>query len=87
MVPLIELVAHSMGRGRAAKSVGSAYQRICAELGEEVRVLTETGYDDLHKVGGEDLARAVIKVREGRVHITAGFDGQYGVVEPKKWLG
>lgn len=82
LVPLIELVAHSMGKGRGAKSVGLAYQSICAELGGEVRVLTQVGYDDLQNVGGEALALAVTKVREGRVQIVAGFDGQYGVVKP-----
>ena len=82
LVPLIELVAYSMGRGRAAKSVGLAYQRICAELGGEVKILTQVGYADLERVGGEDLAVAVTKVRDGQVLIIAGFDGQYGVVKP-----
>ena len=82
LVPLIELVAYSMGRGRAAKSVGLAYQRICAELGGEVKIFTQGGYADLERVGGEDLAVAVTKVRDGQVLIIAGFDGQYGVVKP-----
>jgi uncharacterized protein (TIGR00375 family) len=82
LVPLIELVAYSMGRGRAAKSVGLAYQRICAELGGEVKIFTQVGYADLERVGGEDLAVAVTKVRDGQVLIVAGFDGKYGVVKP-----
>ena len=80
LAPLIELVAYSMGKGRGAKSVGLAYHRICDELGGEVRVLTEAGYDDLERVGGEALAIAVTKVREGKVEIVPGFDGQYGTV-------
>jgi len=82
LAPLIELVAHTMGKGRAAKSVGLAYHRICGELGGEVRVLTEVGYGDLERVGGEALAIAVTKVRDGRVEIVPGFDGQYGIVRP-----
>ena len=82
LVPLVELVARSMGRGRAAKSVGLAYQRICGELGGEVKVLTQVGYSDLERVGGENLAVAVTKVRNGQVQIVPGFDGQYGVVQP-----
>ena len=73
----------SIGRGRTADSVSLAYQRICAELGGEVKVLTQVGYDDLYQVGGEDLAETVTKVRQGSVQITAGFDGQYGVVQPE----
>ena len=82
LVPLNELLAHTLGRGRATKSVGLAYRRICGELGGEVRVLTQAGFDDLERVGGEALAIAVTKVRDGQVRIVPGFDGQYGTVLP-----
>ena len=82
LVPLTELLAHTMGRGRATKAVGLAYRRICGELGGEVRVLTQAGFDDLERAGGESLAVAVTKVREGQVRIVPGFDGRYGTVHP-----
>ena len=82
LVPLIELVSHCLSKSRTSKSVGLAYQLICAELGGEVRVLTQVGYEDLKQVGGESLALAVTRVREGQISISAGFDGQYGVVKP-----
>ena len=82
LVPLIELLAYTMRKGRTAKSVGLAYHRICDEMGGEIRVLTQAGYDDLERVGGEDLAIAVTKVRDGKVEIVPGFDGQYGTVRP-----
>ncbi|MCH8989559.1 MAG: DNA helicase UvrD [Chloroflexi bacterium] len=82
LAPLIELLAHTLGRGRATKSVSLAYHRICRELGGEVRVLTQAGFDDLERVGGEALAIAVTKVRAGQVQIVPGFDGQYGTVRP-----
>ena len=52
------------------------------ELGGEVKDLTQVGYSDLERVGGESLAVAVTKVRNGQVQIVPGFDGQYGVVQP-----
>jgi PHP family Zn ribbon phosphoesterase len=82
LAPLIELLAHTMGKGRTAKSVGLAYHRICDELGGEINVLTQAAYADLERVGGEDLAIAVTKVRDGKVVIVPGFDGQYGTVHP-----
>ncbi|MCH7841760.1 MAG: DNA helicase UvrD [Chloroflexi bacterium] len=82
LAPLIELLAQTMGKGRAARSVGLAYHRICGELGGEIRVLTQIGYDDLERAGGEALAIAVTKVRDGQVEIVPGFDGQYGTVRP-----
>lgn len=62
--------------------MGLAYYRICDELGGEITVLTQAGYDDLERVGGEGLALAVTKVRDGKVEIVPGFDGQYGTVRP-----
>ena len=82
LAPLIELLAYTMRKGRTAKSVGLAYYRICDELGGEITVLTQAGYDDLERVGGEGLALAVTKVRDGKVEIVPGFDGQYGTVRP-----
>lgn len=82
LVPLMELLAQTQGRGRATKAVGLAYRRICNELGGEVQVLTQAGFDDLQRVGGEALAAAVTKVRDGQVQIVPGFDGQYGTVRP-----
>jgi PHP family Zn ribbon phosphoesterase len=78
----MELLAHTMDRRREAKSVGQAYQRICSELGGEIEVLTRARFEDLKRVGGEDLAAAVTKVRAGEVEIVAGFDGRYGSVYP-----
>ena len=82
LVPLIELLAQTLGKGRATKSVSLAFHRICGELGGEVQVLTQVGFDGLERVGGEALATAVIKVRNGQVQIVPGFDGQYGTVRP-----
>ena len=79
---LMELLAHTMDRRREAKSVGQAYQRICSELGGEIEVLTRARFEDLKRVGGEDLAAVVTKVRAGEVEIVAGFDGRYGTVHP-----
>ena len=82
LVPLVELLAQALGKGRGTKTVGQAYLRICSELGGEVRVLTNAGFDDLEQVGGEALARAITQVRNGQVQIEPGFDGQYGIVRP-----
>ena len=82
LLPLIELLAHTQGKGRAAKSVEQAYRRICSELGGEIQVLAHAGFDDLERACGETLATAVTKVRSGQVQIVPGFDGQYGEVRP-----
>ncbi len=84
LTPLVELLSYTMGRGRGTKSVTQVYHRLCNELGGEVRVLTQAAFADLKEVGGEELAIAVTKVRDRRVEIVAGYDGQYGTVHPAK---
>ena len=73
-------MAPTLDKGRGTKSVELAYRRICSELDGEVQVLTQAGFDDLQQVGGEALAAAVTKVRNGQVQIVPGFDGQYGTI-------
>ncbi|MDP6496711.1 MAG: hypothetical protein FI710_04055 [SAR202 cluster bacterium] len=51
LAPLIELLAHTTGKGWAAKSAGLAYHRICSELGGEVQVLTKAGTATLSGLG------------------------------------
>jgi len=82
LTTLVEILAHTMGRGRGTKGVAVAYQRVCGELGGEVRVLTQAGYDDIKQASGEALAIAVTKIRKGQVEIVSGYDGQYGTVLP-----
>ena len=82
LVPLVELIAQIMGKGRSAKSVGLVYRQVCEELGGEVQVLTLASFDDIELVAGEALASAVSRVRAGQVDITPGFDGRYGTVRP-----
>ena len=67
LTPLLKLLARTMQRGKRAKVVGRAYHGICNEFGGEIQVLTRAGFDDLRRVGGEDLAVAVTKVRTGQV--------------------
>ena len=45
LMPLVELLALTMGRSRKAKSISQAYQRICSELGSEMQVLTQVGLE------------------------------------------
>ena len=82
LVPLVELIAQTLGKGRSTKSVGLVYRRVCEELGGEIHVLTQASSDDIEQVGGEALASAISRVRAGQVDITPGFDGRYGTVRP-----
>lgn len=65
VMPLVELLALMIVKGRKAKSVAQAYHFICNELGGETRVLVQVGLDDLKRAVGKKLANVIIKIRAG----------------------
>ena len=80
LVPLLELIADSLGRGAATKGVVTQYNRLVQELGSEINVLISAGLDVLEKVAEENLAQAILNARMGNVSVEPGFDGVYGKV-------
>ena len=80
LLPLMEIIAETLGRGPATKGVQQEYQRIVQELGSELRVLVETDGSDLERVAGERLAQGILKARMGDVRVEPGYDGLFGTV-------
>ena len=80
LMPLLAIIAETLGRGTATKGVQQEYQRIVQELGSEIHVLVETEAGDLERVAGERLAQGILKARIGDVRVEPGYDGLYGRV-------
>ena len=80
LVPLVDIIAETLGRGPSTKAVQREYFRIVKELGSELQVLAWAGEDDLVKAGGERLAAGILKARTGGAVIEPGYDGLYGKV-------
>ena len=82
-MPLVELIAKTLGRAPSAKGVEAEYDRLTREFGSELQVLMHADAADLEKVAGERLAQAVMSARVGDVNLDPGFDGVYGKVHVK----
>ena len=50
-------------------------------MGTEFEVLTEVREDELLTKLPQEIAKAIINVRNGNVNILPGFDGEYGKIE------
>lgn len=50
-------------------------------LGSEFDILLKISIDEISKAAGEDLANAILKVRNGNIFISPGYDGEFGVVK------
>jgi len=80
LVPLEEIIAESLGVGPASKKVSADYQNIIKKLGSELNILLEASKPELIQAASPEIAEGIMRVREGKVSITPGYDGVYGKV-------
>jgi len=80
LIPLDEIIAEAKGLAKNALSVERDYRGIINKFGNEFMVLTEISEEDLRKNLPYKVAEGIIRMRQGKVNIRAGFDGEYGKV-------
>lgn len=73
---IIEQIKHNKG-----KATRELYAALIHAFGTELTVLESAPAEAIVKAAGEEIAKAVTDVREGRVQITPGYDGEYGTIE------
>ena len=80
LIPLDEIIAEAKGMGKASQAVELEYRSIIAKFGTELDVLGKVPKEELLKGIDNRIADAIIRVREGRLHIAPGYDGEYGKI-------
>lgn len=80
-VPLDEIITEAMGVASKTKTVYQTYHQLCAALGGEIPLVLEADIDAIKSVGGPKIAEAIRRVREGKLVIRPGFDGEYGKIK------
>ncbi len=78
LIPLDEIVAEAKGMGKASQAVEKEYRGIIAKFGTEFDVLGKAPKDELLKGMDARIADAILRSREGKVHVAPGYDGEYG---------
>jgi len=67
-------------KSSSSKSVMNEYFRIIHALGSEFHLYLDSDIGDIYSSGGELLAEGVRRLRNGEVHLTGGYDGEFGTV-------
>jgi len=80
LIPLDEIIAEAKGMGKGSQAVEKEYRMAVAKFGTEFEILLRATKDELLKGLPPRVAEGVLRVREGKVHINAGFDGEYGII-------
>ena len=92
IIPLPEIIAEGLECGVNTKKVNALYLPLLERLGNEFKILLDSPLDDIERAGSPLIREAIARMRVGNVHISPGFDGEFGKVkifgdrERKKFL-
>jgi uncharacterized protein (TIGR00375 family) len=80
LVPLLEILAVAMNRGKGTRTVETKYRDLVTRLGTEFEILLDIPYEEIKQVTDGCIADYIVKVRNGEVDVKPGYDGVYGDV-------
>jgi len=80
LIPLVEVIGEAKGRGPATKGVVAEYDKLIKALGNEFSILLDIPLEKIAKVTDEKIAQGIGLVRQGKVNIRPGFDGEFGKI-------
>ncbi|WP_312694856.1 UvrD-helicase domain-containing protein [Caproiciproducens sp.] len=81
LVPLREVIAASVGLTAASKKVGEKYEDLIRNLGPELFILRKAQPGDIELAAGPLVAEGIRRLRDGKVTVLPGFDGEYGKIK------
>ena len=80
LIPLKEALGQVLRVGAGSVKVDALYHRLLARFGNEFHILRELPVARLADEGLPLLALALERMRQGRVEVLPGYDGEYGTI-------
>jgi len=81
LIPLQEIIAEVFSMGVNTKRVQGTYQELIKQFGSELDILLNLSLSELKSAGFSTFQEAISRVRNGKVKISPGYDGEYGKIE------
>ena len=81
LIPLPEIIAESENVGVKSKKVTAIYNKMLDKLGNELYILRQAPISEIEKAGFSFLSVGIKNMREGKVEVHAGYDGEYGRIK------
>jgi PHP family Zn ribbon phosphoesterase len=73
-------MAEAKGVNKGSVAVEREYRASVARFGNEFNVLVRASKDELLRGLPRRLAEGILRMRQGRVEMQPGFDGEYGKI-------
>lgn len=80
LIPLQEIIAEAFGKGPQTAGVQNEFLKLLNYFGNELKILLKVPIEDLKKSAHPLVAEGIKRVREDKVMIEAGYDGEYGKI-------
>lgn len=80
IVPLMEIIAQSLGVSMASKKAADEYLDLVTRLGGEFNILLDAPEAVLNSSMDSKLVSGIRRVRAGEIEVEPGYDGVYGKV-------
>jgi len=81
IIPLIEIISECFNVGVKSKKVIAMYEKLIKDCGSEFDILLNKPLTEIKKYSNGLIAEAIKRVREGKVFINPGYDGEFGTVK------
>lgn len=81
MVPLDEIIAAAKGLGKSSKAVYKDYFDLVYKFGSEFNILINLTEKELFASLPEKIAQGIKIVRDKKLELLAGYDGEYGIIK------
>jgi len=81
LVPLKQIIGETLGIGPKTKGVEIEYENLIKKGKNEFNILLNLGINKIKEISTSKIAQGVKRVREKKLNIKPGFDGQYGTVK------
>jgi uncharacterized protein (TIGR00375 family) len=80
VIQLEEVIADVLEVGTQSKKVLEMYEKMIGNR-PEFEILLDLSEEEIIKISSPEIAKAIVRVREGNVHIEGGYDGVFGKIQ------
>jgi len=80
MIPLDEIIGDAKGVGPNTKTVMEEYKNLIKRFGTELDILLSVSPEQIEQVSCSEIAEGINRVRQEKVNIEPGHDGEYGKI-------